>query len=42
LADLETIYRNLYRITDADRCRRTIDSILQSTSDFSQDKFLET
>ena len=33
LADLETIYRNLYRITDADRCRRTIDSILQSTSD---------
>jgi tetratricopeptide (TPR) repeat protein len=33
LADLETIYRNLYRITDADRCRRTIDSILKSTSD---------
>ena len=33
LADLETIYRNLYRITDADRCRLTIDSILQSTSD---------
>jgi hypothetical protein len=33
LADLETIYRNLYRITDADRCRCTIDSILQSTSD---------
>ena len=33
LADLETIYRNLYRITDADRCRRTIDNILKSTSD---------
>ena len=33
LADLETIYRNLYRITDADRCRRTIDSVLKSTSD---------
>ena len=33
LADLETIYRNLYRITDADRYRRTIDSILKSTSD---------
>jgi hypothetical protein len=33
LADLETIYRNLYRITDADRCRCTIDSILKSTND---------
>lgn len=33
LADLETIYRNLHRMTDADRCRRTIDSILKSTSD---------
>jgi hypothetical protein len=31
--DLETIFRNLYRITDADRCRRTIDSILKSTND---------
>jgi Fe2+ or Zn2+ uptake regulation protein len=33
LADLETIYRNLDRITDADCCRRTIDSILKNTSD---------
>ena len=33
LVDLETIYANLYRITDADRCRRTIDNILKSTSD---------
>jgi hypothetical protein len=32
LANLETIYRNLDRITDADCCRRTIDSILKSTS----------
>ena len=30
LADLETIFRNLYRITDADR---TIDSILKNTND---------
>jgi tetratricopeptide (TPR) repeat protein len=33
LAELETMYRNLYRITDANRCRLTIDSILKSTSD---------
>jgi tetratricopeptide (TPR) repeat protein len=34
LADLETIYRNLAdRITDADDCRCTIDSILKRTSD---------
>ena len=33
MADLETIYRNLCRITDADRCRRTIDNILKSTCD---------
>ena len=33
LADLETIFRNLYLITDADRGRRTIDSILKSTND---------
>jgi hypothetical protein len=33
LADLETIYRNLHRIHDADRCRRTINNILKSTSD---------
>jgi hypothetical protein len=33
LADLETIYRNLYRITDADRCRCTIDNILKSRND---------
>jgi hypothetical protein len=30
---LETIYRNLYRITDADRCRCTIDNILKSRND---------
>jgi tetratricopeptide (TPR) repeat protein len=33
LADLEIIYRNLYRMKDANRCRLTIDSILKSTSD---------
>ena len=33
LADLETIYRNLYRMKEANRCRLTIDSILKSTSD---------
>ena len=33
MADLETIYRNLYRITDADRCRCTIDNILKSRND---------
>jgi len=33
LADLETIYRSLHRINDADSCRCTINSILKSTSD---------